>query len=175
MKALMLGVGHFPAERKLVALGAEPEQPEWTTLDINPECKPDILFDLGFLETGSQLPIAPESLDEIHAYQVLEHFGQQGDYRGFFSTFRELWRVLKPGGVLYGDTPSLSSPWLWGDPGHCRAILPQTLLFLTRKCYEGLGKNTSTDYRAFVAPNWWVILHSAEEAGRHGFVLRKSE
>lgn len=173
VKALMLGVGHFPAERKLVALGAEPEQPEWTTLDINPECKPDILFDLGFLETGSQLPIAPESLDEIHAYQVLEHFGQQGDYRGFFSTFRELWRVLKPGGTLVGDTPALHSPWLWGDPGHTRIVSIQSLSFLTRSVYDELGKTTGTDYREFVDPCWWLILHSQVVAERYNFVLKK--
>jgi len=179
-KALMVGSGFFPPERKIQPIGVELPEPEWTTLDINPECKPDYQFDLNHIEQQDPgkfypLPFKDETFNEIHIYQTLEHFGRQGDFKGFFRTFREFWRILKPGGELYGDTPSLTSPWLWGDPGHARVILPQTLLFLTRKCYEGLGKNTSTDYRRFVDPCWWVILHSAEEEGRHGFVLRKAQ
>ena len=188
MKALMLGSGFFPPERKITALGAEPEQPEWTTLDINPECKPDVVFDLEQLERAdavlpNHLPFEPDTFDEIHAYQVLEHFGRQGDFKGFFRTFRELWRILKPGGLLIGDTPALRSPWLWGDPGHTRIISVQSLSFLTRRSYEELGKTTSTDYRKFVDPCWWLILHASTEGplpdgsfgetDRFGFVLKK--
>ena len=174
MKALMLGVGHFPPERKIVPIGAPEVQVDWTTLDINRDVKADIYYDLDELEHGARLPLDDESFDEIHAYQVLEHFGRQGDFRGFFLTFREFWRVLKPGGELYGDTPALHSRWLWGDPGHCRVVTMESLSFLTRRAYAELGKTTSTDYRRLVDPYWWIILHSAEEGDRHGFVLRKS-
>lgn len=188
LKALMIGVGHFPPERKIV--GPALPEPEWTTLDINPECKPDILFDMDRLEaedaffpgqynvrihTNYGPNIEPESFDEIHIYQTLEHFGRQGDYKGLFATFREFWRILKPGGTLTGDTPAHGSRWAWGDPGHTRIITKESLTFLTKKAYEGLGTTTSTDYRRFVHPNWWLILYSAEEGDRHGFVLKKSE
>jgi len=131
-----------------------------------------------------RIPVASETFDEIHAYQVLEHFGRQGDFKSFFATFGELWRILKPGGLLVGDTPALRSPWLWGDPGHTRIISAQSLSFLTRRSYEELGKTTSTDYRRFVDPRWWLILHASTEGplpgggfgetDRFGFVLKKT-
>lgn len=170
-KCLMLGSGFFPPERKIVA-GNEDEA-VWTTLDSNPECKPDHIFDLNNIEDGYQLPFAPGEFDEIHAYQVLEHFGRQGDYQGFFAGFGELWRILVPGGKLVADTPALSSPWLWGDPGHCRAISWETLTFLTRQSYEGLGKTTSTDYRSSVNGKYWEILYHEVVGNRFAFVLRK--
>ena len=181
MKALMLGSGFFPPSRKIQPIGVQLEEPEWTTLDINPECKADILFDLEYIEYNTeaedvddfQIPVEDGSFDEIHIYQTLEHFGRQGDYKGFFATFREFWRILKPGGLLYGDTPSLRSVWAWGDPGHTRIISVQTLSFLTRRNYEELGKTTSTDYRAYVAPCWWMLLHASDEGDRFGFVLKK--
>lgn len=170
----MIGSGFFPPERKIVPAGAELPPPEWTTLDINPECKPDILFDLEELEAGQRLPVDDETFDELHIYQTLEHFGRQGDYKGLFHTFREFWRVLKPDGILYGDTPALHSPWLFGDPGHTRVISVQTLSFLTRRAYEELGKTTSTDYRRFIDPCWWLILHAQNDGDRFGFVLKKT-
>jgi len=183
MKALMLGSGHFPPERKITLIGAEPPPPEWITLDLNRACDADIVFDLEELEHGQQLPFAPESFDEVHAYQVLEHFGKQGDYIGFFRTFRELWRIIKPEGLLIGDTPAHGSRWAWGDPGHTRVISEGSLSFLTRRSYEGLGKTTSTDYRRYVSPNWWLILHASTqgplpgggfgETDRFAFVLKK--
>ena len=179
MKALMLGSGFFPPMRKLVPLGVELGEPEWVTLDNNPECKPDILFDLESIERcvtipENRLPVSDEAFDEIHIYQTLEHFGNLGDYAGLFSSFREFWRVLKVGGMLFGDTPDIGSKWLFGDPGHRRVISECTLSFLTRRAYEELGKTTSTDYRSFVAPFWWLLLHSQVEGERYAFVLRKT-
>ena len=174
LKALMLGVGHFPPERKIVPLDSTLVDPEWTTLDNNPECKPDIFFDLERIECGEHLPVPDAYFDEIHASQTLEHFGRQGNFKGLFATFREFWRILKPGGELYGDTPALTSKWVWGDPGHTRIISEETLWFLTRRAYVELGKTTSTDYRAYVDPCWWTIRHSAIEGDRYAFVLRKA-
>lgn len=175
MKALMLGSGFTTAKRSLEPIGVVLDEPEWTTLDINPECNPDILFDLEGIEYGDKLPFPDNAFDELHAYQVLEHFGELGDHKGLFSTFREFWRILKPGGSFYGDTPDIHSKWLFGDPGHRRVVSECTLSFLTRRAYEELGKTTSTDYRSYVAPCWWMLLHSKVEGERYAFVLRKVE
>jgi hypothetical protein len=185
MKALMLGSGFFPPTRKLVPTGVNVEEPEWVTLDNNKECSPDVLFDLNKCESGIRLPFPDNTFDEIHAYQVLEHFGRQGKAAGFFSTFRMLWLALKPDGLLCGDTPALNSPWLFGDPGHTRVISEQSISFLTRRAYEELGKTTSTDYRKLVDPHWWLILHASTqgplpdggfgETGRFAFVLKKTQ
>lgn len=91
--------------------------------------------------------------DEIHAYEVLEHLGRQGDALSFFAQMSELWRLLKPGGYLVAEVPSRFSGNLWGDPGHSRAIVEETLVFLDQSQYilqcDGPEKSRTpmSDYR----------------------------
>ena len=173
---LMLGAGHGVPRRRVVSPMSAPEdQTVWKTLDINPAAKPDEVFDLENLEYGYSLPFKIETFDEIHAYEVLEHFGRQGNYKGLFSTFQALWKGLKPGGLLVGTCPSLQSPWLWAEPGHVRAIAQGTLAFLTRSHYDQLGETACSDYRAYVDHYWWEIEHSEDDGNNYVFVLRKSK
>jgi len=178
VKCLMLGAGHTPLERKL-SVTEEPVD-EWVSLDVNEDACPNIVFDLGLIEKGHFIPqslpwerMPEESFDEIHAYDVLEHFGQQGNYQGFFCGFRELWRILKPGGYLLGICPRYDNEWAWGDPGHTRVVTANTLSYLTKWRYKELGTNPATDYRRFVDPCWWEV--AAQEYTEHGlrFALRK--
>lgn len=124
-----------------------PGKEEWTdlvTLDIDPRAKPDVLHDLDVLP----YPFEDDQFSEIHASEVLEHCGRQGDWRFFFGQFYEFWRILKPGGVLCASCPSVTSRWAWGDPGHTRVIQPESLIFLSQKNYEAeVGKTAMTDYR----------------------------
>ncbi len=129
---------------------------------MNPDCNPDYVFDLNLLERSGThandfplygLPGGP--YDEIHAYEVLEHFGRQGDYRGFFNTFHSFHMALKPGGLLIGSCP-MPEHTFRSDPGHTRVISSSTLSFLTKKHYERLGKIVTSDYRRFVDPHWWI-------------------
>lgn len=143
-RELLIGCGH----RREKLFGPLNEPIEWknvTTLDANPRCKPDILFDLNF----SQWPFDDNTFDEIHAYEVLEHLGRQGDVQSFFSTFNEIHRILKPNGFLYATCPSRYSVWLWGDPGHTRMICSETLLFLDRGRYKKASTRSTpmADYR----------------------------
>lgn len=91
--------------------------------------------------------------DEIHAYEVLEHLGRQGDAHAFFAQMAEIWRLLKPGGYLVAEVPSRFSGNLWGDPGHSRAIVEETLVFLDQSQYilqcDGPEKTRTpmSDYR----------------------------
>lgn len=73
--------------------------------------------------------------DEIHAYEVLEHLGQQGDAHSFLAHFSELWRLLKPNGYLCATVPSWHSRWVFGDPSHRRVIVPESLVFLDQEQY----------------------------------------
>jgi len=84
-KILHLGAGHNPY-RYLNWEWLENREGEYEdiTLDIAEACKPDILFDLNTLREGEKLPLEDESIEQIHAYEVLEHFGTQGDWKGFF-------------------------------------------------------------------------------------------
>lgn len=132
-----------------------PERPdEWEQLvvsDINPkhERPDDYRFDEWDLEK-LPWPWDDNTFDEVHAYEVMEHLGRQGDYRSFFAHFYEIWRILKPGGWFCGTSPALSSNWLWGDPGHTRIISLESLAFLCQRNYEDQVDKASTpmtDYR----------------------------
>ena len=90
----MLGAGQTPPKS---LLNIRDEEPEWTTLDIDPGCDPDLKFDLDRLSELGRLPVPNESFDEIHCYEALHMFGQQGNFRGFFNEFNAFWKALKPG------------------------------------------------------------------------------
>ncbi len=74
--------------------------------------------------------------DEIHAYEVLEHLGQQGDASRFLAHFSEIWRLLKPNGYLCATVPSVFHKGLWGDPSHRRVINEMSLVFLDQEQYQ---------------------------------------
>lgn len=97
--------------------------------------------------------------DEIHAYEVLEHCGDQGDYRMFFAQFSEFWRVLKPGGFFFGTCPSWSSPWAWGDPSHSRVLTSGTLAFLSQAEYKKqVGVTPMSDFRSCYKADFLPIV-----------------
>lgn len=113
-------------------------------MDQYPDCQPDVVHDLERVP----YPFADDTFGEIHAYEVLEHLGAQGDYQSFFAQFSELWRILKPGGYLAVTCPSWKSIWAFGDPSHTRVINSGTLSFLSQKAYtEQCGKTAMSDFR----------------------------
>ena len=166
MSELLIGSGNNLT--KQLALPGKDEWVELTTLDIDPDCEPDVLHDLAILP----LPFADESFDELHAYDVLEHMGQQGDWRLFFEQFTEFHRLLKPGGHFFGITPMWDTQWAWADPGHSRIISPGTISFLEQKFYEDVGKNPMTDYRHVYKVDF-EIIHAQEAGEKFVFVLKK--
>ena len=136
------------------------------TLDVNPCHKPDIIWDL----RTHPLPFADNEFDEVHAYEVLEHLAQQGDYEFFFREFSEYARILKPGGVFCGSVPSIDSPWAWGDPSHKRIISEETLSFLTQEKYEQVGYTTMSDFRGIYKANFYKV-YSKHSIHHFYFVL----
>jgi len=147
MKELVLGCGNYPY-KKIYKDSKEYTNP--TRVDIDPDCTPDILLDLN----TNSLPFPDSSFDEIHMYEVLEHLGTQGDYKHFFAFFTEVARVLKPDGLFIASVPAMTSPWVWGDPGHTRAIPPEMLTFLDQEEYTAqVGKTPMTDYRGIYKAN----------------------
>lgn len=148
------------------------DAPRWvvrdTPADISPRVRP-LLRTVPF----HGLELEEGAFDEVHAYEVLEHLGQQGHAGSFFDTFRNIWRLLAPEGMLCASVPSILSPWLWGDPGHRRVITAGTLSFLdrTNPCAP-----PSSDYRAYLdfdfsqvwafddGSNLWFILRAVKPA-----------
>lgn len=167
---LLLGCGSS-RERRLVVAGRN----GWTelvTLDNNQDHRPDVLHDL----EEFPYPFEDNTFDEIHAYEVLEHLGRQGDWRAFFRDFTELYRILKPGGYLAATCPSYKSIWAWGDPSHTRVITSGSLVFLDQNQYKvQVGKTAMSDFRfCYKAdlPAAWVNMQGEEEGLGLEFVLR---
>lgn len=164
---LLIGCGNN-RNKKVTFEDIPKEWVELVTLDEDAGCKPSVVHDLQDLP----LPFDDNMFDEIHAYEVLEHTGQQGDWRFFFNQFYEFWRILKPGGYFIGTCPMWDSKWAWGDPGHKRIISPESLVFLSQREYEvQVGKTAMTDYR-----QWWEgdfnLIARHEEGDNFGFVIQ---
>ena len=123
------------------------------TLDMNPEVKPDIVWDLN----KHPLPFDDEEFDEIIALDVLEHLGSQGDFKFFFSEFSEYWRILKNEGIFHGSVPIENKQWAFGDPGHTRIFSMQYLTFLDQQAYEQCGITQLTDYRYLWKRNFKIL------------------
>jgi len=159
MSELLLGCGNS-REKKIRHGNLSEEWNALTTLDIDPACSPDVVHDLDVLP----YPFDDNAFDEIHAYEVLEHFGRQGDWRAFFAQFNELHRILKPDGLLVATVPAWDSPWAWGDPGHTRIITQGTLAFLSQEIYRTkIGNTNMTDYRGVYSADFRLLAtHDTE-------------
>ena len=167
MAELLLGCGS--KHQKLVI--PEPSRPGWTkltTLDINGDHGPDVVHDLEALP----LPFADNSFSEIHAYEVLEHTGRQGDYRFFFGQFEDFWRILEPGGYVCGSVPNPTSVWAWADPSHSRVIAVESFQFLDQSEYaRQVGVTPMSDYR-YVYRGDFELAYSEAFEHRVFFALR---
>jgi SAM-dependent methyltransferase len=170
---LLLGSGTETNKRISVPNGPT----EWqnlVTVDFNPDMHPTVEWDLNKLP----LPFPDNCFDEIHAYEVLEHCGQQGDFRFFLQQFADFWRLLKPDGFFLATVPMWDSPWAWGDPSHTRVIPVSALVFLNQEEYYNQldnpkdGKRTSmSDFRRWYQADFECVA-GEEKEHQLAFVLR---
>lgn len=168
-KELLLGAGSN-RDRKVWGGKEKLKFKNLITCDIEPSHGCDVVHDLNI----TPWPFADNEFDEIHAYEVLEHLGQQGDAKSFFAHFSEIWRILKPGGQLYASCPMWDSPWAWGDPSHRRVITKHSLVFLCQKEYEKqIGKTAMSDFRSIYKCNFEVLAIQEKEDALI-FVLEKA-
>lgn len=111
--------------------------------------------------------------DEVHAYEVLEHLGSQGDAVAFFNTFINIHRILIPGGFLFATVPSRHSPWAWGDPSHRRLIQQESLVFLDQ---ERIAQNRARGTQMSDFSDLWTlnfkIIASSDDHINHRFCLQ---
>lgn len=167
-KELLIGCG----DSRVKKMSQKGEEEKWfnlTTLDCYPECKPDVVHDL----EKFPYPFEDATFDEIHAYEVLEHTGNQGDWKFFFDQFAEFYRILKPNGLIYGSCPNWDSPWAWGDPSHKRVINNGTLVFLSQDEYKKqVGKTPMTDFRHYWKGDFAPVFLQKSE-NNFMFILQK--
>lgn len=147
MAELLIGCGN--RRDKLIGFSGNEEWTDLTTLDIDPSCNPDVVFDL----EQFPYPFDDNTFKEIHAYEVLEHMGTQGDYKFFFNQFNEFYRILKPLGMFIATVPTPESCFT-GDPGHKRIIGKNSLGFLSQRFYDDVGVSPVTDYRKYCKCNF---------------------
>lgn len=166
---LLLGCGHNRDKRISLSQSSK----DWTdlhTVDQYPECKPDTVWDLN----KTPWPYGSDNFTEVHAYEVLEHLGRQGDPVSFFAHFSEIWRILKPHGHLFATVPSVQSRWAWGDPSHTRVIQPETLIFLSQEQYrlqlDGENRTAMSDFRHIYKADFRTV-HSVDDGQTFTFVL----
>ncbi len=114
-----------------LSLADAPESIHVTHLDAETLLEPDLVCRLG----TDMIPAADASFDVVIAWHVLEHIGRQGDAAEWFYAFEELYRVLIPGGLLYGESPYYTGIWAWSDPTHARAISEYSFLFFGQDNY----------------------------------------
>ncbi len=82
---------------------------------INVDCVKLPNVDVAFNFEQFPYPFEDNSIDEIHMYFVLEHIVDH------FGAMRELYRIMKPGGMLYIRVPHGSSCYgQWGEFTHQR-------------------------------------------------------
>lgn len=168
MTALLLGCGNDRTKKLCLGTG------EWSepliTMDMNPNCGADIVHDLDNLP----LPFPDDHFNELAAYDVLEHIGRQGDWRGFFDEFAEYWRILKPDGT-FGIIVPIGDDF-YADPGHTRFFSAAYFRFLDQDWYDqALSQGLQvTDYRWYWKRSFKMIY--GENINNHhlAIVLRKA-
>ncbi len=168
MPSLLIGCGNS-REKKVALQGAASFIEPLITLDMNPDCGANFVHNLD----ERPLPFKDDWFDELAAYDVLEHLGRQGDWKGFFEEFAEYWRIMKPNGLFGILVPT--GPDYLADPGHTRFFSIDWFRFLNQSWYAAaLAKGEQvTDYRWFYKRHFETV--EAQQIGNHhlAVVLRK--
>jgi hypothetical protein len=176
-RVLLLGCGSSREKRLHIdGFGAADDPSDWGAflvgLDSNEDHKPDVCWDLNVYPW----PFEDGSFARIDAYEVIEHLGQQGDYKAFFAFFAEVYRILESGGYFAATCPSYRSIWAWGDPSHTRVITSGTLVFLDQDQYrQQVGRTAMSDFRYLWRDDFkavWADVRAEERGEGLSFILQ---
>lgn len=173
-RSLLIGCGR--SRVKQLQWGANAEWAgKLTALDVSPTCGADVVFDMDDVASrGAAMPFDNDTFDEAACLNSQEHWGRQGDFRGWFWEMGEIHRILKPGGLFYTLVP-IGQDAL-ADPGHTRFFQKNWFYFLNQSFYDmnEVKQTCFTDYRWAWKLNF-DILHCEEHEGHHlAVVLRKA-
>jgi SAM-dependent methyltransferase len=92
--------------------------------------------------SSQPIPFEDSQFDSVSAYDFLEHVPRvRVDAQGqthfpFVQLMNEIWRVLKPGGMLYAVTPAFPHEKAFRDPTHVNIITHKTHRYFTRPGLE---------------------------------------
>lgn len=115
-------------ERIVIDLGCgSRKKPGAIGLDIARIPQVDVLADV-----TRPLPLRDSCVDEIHASHIVEHIDDLLAFMG------EVWRVCKPGALVYFRFPHASTPYMtWKDPTHKRGMLLDTFDYFDPETFDG--------------------------------------
>lgn len=99
--------------------------------------------DAGFIRRANlvtqPIPFDSDSFDSVSAYDFLEHVPRvfptpdgAGTRFPFIELMNEVWRVLKPDGLLYAVTPVYPGKAAFQDPTHVNIMTVDTHTYFTR-------------------------------------------
>ncbi len=78
------------------------------------------------------LPFKDSSVDAVYSYHVLEHMDD------FLATMGEIWRVCRPGALVYVKAPHAASSFVtWKDPTHRRGLSIATFAYFDDTYFDG--------------------------------------
>jgi SAM-dependent methyltransferase len=95
---------------------------------LEPACNSEYLKYIGldYLDVNFEagvLPVADDTVDIVMSLAVIEHLRDPGNF------LSEIYRCLKPGGVVYLSTPNFQLDWknFYNDPTHVHPYTPESL------------------------------------------------
>lgn len=88
---------------------------------------PDLRLDLERMPW----PWKDNSVDEIYLHHVLEHLGESKDT--YLGIWKEMYRVLKPAGVVIVVVPHPRCSDFLNDPTHVRPVTPESLTLFNQR------------------------------------------
>lgn len=129
----------------------------YLNVDQFPECGPDILWNL----EQTPWPFAESSVDELVAHHVLEHLGQET--KVFFEIVKELYRMMRHGGLLKISVPHPHHPTFLSDPTHVRAFTVNTFEMMNRaKNLDWSERGVNVTMLALMLDINFVILEATQ-------------
>jgi SAM-dependent methyltransferase len=134
------------------------------------------------------IPFADNSFESVSAYDFLEHVPRvmptadgHNTRFPFIELMNEVWRVLKPGGMLYAITPVYPGKAAFQDPTHVNIMTVDTHTYFTRPQKMAAMYGFTGDFEArrvqltrpnpqvaFITPpaGWWEKLRLAHRIRR---------
>jgi len=106
----------------------------YINIDINPDLKPDIIRDI-----TRGLPFEDNTIDEIVCKDFIEHISMGED---LIFVMNEMYRVLKPEGILQMLIPHTYSYGAFCDPTHKSFWNQESIKYWTGQFDQGYGIKT---------------------------------
>ena len=118
-----------------IGCGSNPRNPfgakQLFAVDIVDMVPEGIIFKRANLSM-EKIPFPDNFFDSVSAYDFLEHVPRilqstsSSTRFPFIELMNEVWRVLKPNGTFYAETPAFPSPAAFQDPTHVNIITQRT-------------------------------------------------